>query len=70
MAAGTNAGLSLQASRAELPAATTTVTPAATALSAAVLWAWLTPRLPKLMLITDGDSPDVIIQSIAFVIHE
>merc|ERR1719330_1815774 len=54
MADGTNAGEYSQALRLELPAATTTVTPAPVAASIASSMACWVPLPPRLMLATAG----------------
>jgi len=63
MAEGTNAGENPHASLFSFPAATTTVTPALTAVSTAVFMAFWVPLPPKLMLATAGRSPEVANQS-------
>merc|ERR1719411_1655576 len=63
MAFGTKAGEKPHASLLLLPPATTTVTPALTAASTAVLMDEMTPRPPKLMLATAGRTEEVATQS-------
>jgi len=70
MAAGAKAGEKLQASELELPAATTTVMPLATAVSIAALYAWVFPEPPRLALQIAGLLPLVATQSRLFRIHE
>lgn len=54
----------------ELPAATTTVTPACVAALTAVVYPLSLPEPPKLMLRTAGLLPEVVIQSMAVNCHE
>jgi len=70
MADGANAGEYWHASAFELPAATTTVTPASVARSIAVPTKLCVPRPPKLALMTAGRRPFCTIQSTARVHQE
>ena len=70
IASAANAGEKLQASALELPAATTTVRPAAVAAPMALVYAASWPEPPKLMLITAGLAPVVVIQSMAAICQE
>lgn len=70
MASATNAGEKLHVSAFELPAATTTTIPALVAAPMAVVYAGSEPLPPRLMLMTEGFAPLVVIQSMADICHD